>query len=479
MQFTIIFFSIFVCQTLFSQIQVVDLETSKPIPFVYFRYDGMKQGIISDVDGKLDLNSLIVDSDSIEISCVGYKTEVFSINELTKKAKVILSPTYQDISEVKISHKKGKYSVQKLGITKKPKTLFFDYSVTAENGTINAVFIQNDKSKPCFLKSVNIFVTKNGFPDAYFRVRVYGVSPFQIKPDHELTTSNLIATGGFGDDWIQIDLSKERIMVPENGCFIGIEWFDHPKASFFADTLKIKGVHYSAGKTLDTVYTHVRSGNGIVVGSRSESYKNAKNKIWYKTQLSTDWINQSLTDEEKFNLPDTLGNGHVFHFNENNLFFKIPCINIEVSYPIEKVSIGYDDPKKRKLNKIERVKENTFKYPQSTVSELFSSLLMAVENDDVIYILKFLCVYKDDELDEILTNLTEKSTESNEYFSKQEKQSIKEQFQIILSSLNAQSLKKIENHHFELNVNSIKYNLIVENGKWKINPYSYQIISVH
>jgi hypothetical protein len=470
--------SILLFSCIHSQIQVIDGLTSQPIPYVHVNLVGLNEGIITNYDGYFDLDSIFLDKDSIVLSCIGYESRSYSLHNLKPSSEITLLPQLQQIAEVQIATKKSKYKLQRMGISKKPKTKFFDYSVTAQNGTIRAVYIPNEHSTLGILKSANVFITDNGFPDAHFRLHIYSVSPLDIEPDKELTSSNIIASGTNGNEWLQIDLKDQRILVPENGCFVGIEWFDHPKSAYFLDTLKNDGVTMVNGKLKDTTFIYLRSGNGIVLGSRSEAYKFTKNKLWYKTHLSKDWVNwcTTTTDESEFNIPDTLPNGFIFQYDESNMFYKVPCINIEVSFPKEKVSLEFDNPKKRKLNRLERIKEDNFNYPQSSVLELFNSLIKAVETDKIIYILKYLCVYADDELDEILSVIEDNENKTGVYFSESDKQHIISHFRIIIENLDEDSITKIDSHHFKLDVNNNQYNLIIENGKWKVNPYTYRIM---
>lgn len=365
---------------LLAQLQITDSITAAPVPYARIRLAGSNEGTITDYDGYFDPYAVFKANDSILISCIGYETKGYRLKNNTSSNRITLLPVSQQLEEVTIQQKKGKFVRKVLGITKDPKTMFFDHNITANNGTIRAFYIPNEYSIPGILKNVQVYITDKGYPDAHFRVHIYNVSPLEIKPDTELTTSNRIASGTTGNEWLQIDLSSERIVIPENGCFVGIEWFDHPKSHSFSDTMKVRGVTYSNGQTKDTLYAIISSGNGVALGSRDETYKIAKNKLWYKTDATDKWINwcAQVTDESKFYIADTLGNGNIFIRNENNTYFSVPCIHIEMTLPKEKVDLKLEDPPKRKLNQFEKVKENNFLYPQSSVTELFNSLIKAL-----------------------------------------------------------------------------------------------------
>jgi hypothetical protein len=242
--------------------------------------------------------------------------------------------------------------------------------------------------------------------------------------------------------------------------------------------MKVRGVTYSNGQTKDTLYAIISSGNGVALGSRDETYKIAKNKLWYKTDATDKWINwcAQVTDESKFYIADTLGNGNIFIRNENNTYFSVPCIHIEMTLPKEKVDLKLEDPPKRKLNQFEKVKENNFLYPQSSVTELFNSLIKAFENDDLIYVLRFLCVYPEDGLESIINDLETNQQTTGSYLSEEDKIRIITHLRQILNTLTEDALTKVSSHQFELSINDERYDLIVEDGKWKISPYSYRIM---
>ncbi len=460
----------------FGQHKIIDAETKKPVAYGYVTLTHKPIGTIADYNGVFKLNFEYSNFDTLKISCVGYEPVYVPVKNFKVASTIELIQNTQHLNEVVISAKKIKYKTKNIGVVKKPKTIFFDYSVTAENGVERATWIPNEFGISGRIKSVNIYVTDAGYPNAHFRIHVYNCSPFATTPAEELTTSNIISSGQNGNEWININLEKENITVGVNGCFIGVEWFDSPKSKKYEDTLTKKGVTYQDGKMRDTVYTHIRKGNGVVLGSISEEYKHTKNKIWYRDHIDRTWINWCTTtaNENDFNIPDTLSNGIIHLVNESNLYYQVPCINVEVLFPSQKIKRVYAEPKKRKLNKIEKLEENNFVYPQSNISELFSSLIKAFEADDIIYALSYLCVYKKNELEEILAQLNiEKNSET--ILPYEERVKIIEHLKATQKRLDSSQLKKIDSQHFELIVDNYIYNLILDNGLWKINPYSYKI----
>jgi hypothetical protein len=457
-----------------SQYKIVDSKTKVPISYAHINFANNTKGIIADFNGSFSIHSSFNAQDTIIISCIGYISRPTLVKSITNNNFIELEPSLHLLSEVVISANRTKYHIKKMGVTKKPnKSKFADYAGTAKNGNEKATWIPNDYSIQGYLKAINIFVSDLGCPDAHFRIHVYDCNPFETKPTKEFTKSNIIASGESGNQWINIDMSKEQIQIGENGCFIGIEWFDSPKSKLHKDTIFNKGYVWSDGKKKDTSYSRVRSGNGVVLGAIYQKYRDSKNKLWYKN--NNDWSNRGQMEGIKFYTTDTLPDGNTFLRTPDNHYQGVLCINIDVSFPKNKIDLTYEAPKKRKLNKLEKVKIDLFKYPQSNISELFSSLIFAFENNDVIYVFKYLSAYKEDQLNNILNELSSDNKNEGVIIPINERAKIIEHLKETLKDLNSYDLNKVNRHHFELKIKNDTYNLSVEDGLWKINPYTYRI----
>jgi hypothetical protein len=462
----------------FCQVKVIDFKSKEAIPYVYLTNKSESIKLITNGEGEFILDSLWLNQDTLKIDCIGYESKYVIINDLKKVKAIELNPLFTNLEGVVVRADKKNFKRVKLGVSSKPKTRFFDYSLTASNGEERAVWIPNKHSVSGVLKSINIYVTDLGFPDADFRIHVYECNKFVIKPGIELTKTNIIKSGAQGNEWVEIDMTNYRIVVPENGLFIGVEWFDHPKSFYFNDTLIRNGVTYRDSKTKDTVYKIVRQGNGVVLGSVDELYKTAKYKNWWRISHHEYWKNRSTTyiDESKFNQPDTFRNGMVYYVNENNFYLDIPCIYAEISIPKEKVKHDFEDPKNRKLNKLEKSKEDLFQYPQSSITDLFNSLIKAFENKNEVYVLKYLCTYRENDFENIYEDLNEKRDSIGEFMNDETRLGVINSISKLKDELLNAVLIEIEPFHYKLNFRDQSFDLILENGKWKINPYSYRIV---
>ncbi len=458
---------------LFAQYKIVDAANQQPVSYAHVTLANTSTGVLANFEGVFMLTSRFKPTDTLEISCIGYETKTVLVKNLNTQLPIRLQPIAEQLEEVVVRTKKIKYRTKKLGVTRTgTNSGFADYPGVADNGEIRASYIPNEYSTKGILKAVNVHVSELGYPDAHFRVHVYDCSLLETKPGKELTKSNLVVAGTEGDEWVHIDMREEKISVSENGCFIGIEWFDSPKSKHYLDTVKRDGFTYKNGATKDTVYTRIRKGNGAVISSRYEKFKYSKNKLWYLKEAG--WMSPNFDIEKRFNVPYTLPSGQVIVSNENNFYSGILCINIEVDFPKTKNNSSFEDAKKRKLNRIARVKENQFKYPQGNVSELFSSLIKAFENNEVVYVLKYLCVYEDDQQEELLEDLNTDAGAEN-LISETERKEIIASLHQLKNQLPNAEIKKLDYHAFEIVSNQANYRFLVEGGLWKINPYGHRI----
>jgi hypothetical protein len=452
----------------YGQNQVIDYGSKVSIAYARVKLLHQPKGLITSFDGEFKLDSSYRKSDTLLVSCIGYNSLKIEVSLLANNPIVLLSKSSNQLDELLINTQKIKYKKHKIGVVKKPKTQFSDYSVTGDNGYERATLIPNTYSLSGSIQSVNVYITNVGFPNAHFRLHVYECSPYDVTPGRELTVSNIISSAKSGNEWVNIDISNENINLPISGCFVGIEWFDSPDSKYYRDTIYTKGVSYRSGNSVDTIYSAIRKGNGAVLGSIGEKYKYAKNKTWLRSYLDTTWVNRSeqFDYESNFNIPDTIHNGYIRLPNENNTYTRLPCLNLEVLFEKNKIKPTLKAPKKRKLNKIDKVFLDTYKYPQSSLSQLFLSLASSFENDDVVYALKFLCVYNANELDLILEDLyNEKElTEDNRL-------KIADIIRDIEKQLSSSELIIIDGVNYELKIGTSVYNLILDKGNWKINPY--------
>lgn len=448
---------------------ILDSITKNPIPFARVYIPGNTVYQTSNSKGEISLDSLWRQSDKLTVFCYGYNKKT-----IVKPSKeILLSQKVKVLNEITIKANKQRYGFRKLGETNHPsprkvKSNFGFNIFTATNGDLKSVWIPNDKSLKGYIEKVNVFILAMGQPTAYFRIHFYACSKFKIEPGEELTSQNIIANGTNGNEWVTVDVSSMRIPFTENGIFVGVEWFENENITEYSDTLTFKVNYMDSGMVTQK---RVFNGNGCVIGREYDTYRNNKHKNWdFKNGT---WRDIYISNEIRFYKLDTL-----FKFSHtptpDNLLISIPCINIDVKYIKQKNETDFEEPKKRKLNRIEKVKEDNYTYPQTTLNELFSSCYKAIEKNELIYVLKYLCVYKDDQFKDIC----ESAEEWEGKLSARDQKNCLAFIRDFQTGLKEENVSLVQGNEYLLTVNGKQISLLLENGKWKLHPYSSRIYKV-
>jgi hypothetical protein len=445
---------------------ILDSLTQSPIAFVRVSIPGSDTYQLSNSKGEISLDSLWMKSNKLSVFCYGYERKT-----ITKQQTVILlSPKIKELSETKVVVAKRRYGHKKLGEEDHPTPRSLSHSlgeniITGRNGELKVVWIPNEKSFKGYLEKVNVFILAMGQPTAYFRLHFYSCFKLKLEPQEEITPQNIVANGTTGNEWVTVDVSSLRIPLSENGIFVGIEWFDNEVNTSFTDTLTFNVNYVDKGRVTEK---HVYKGNGCVLGSQSRPYRVAKHINWgYRNNK---WYDENIDAEQMFLVPDTFFRNRTFIPTPDNFYYQIPSINIEIKYIKQKNESEFENPKKRKLNRIEKVKVDEFLYPQNTVSELFNSLVKAIEKNELVYALKYLCVYKEEELDDIVDDVKKVDGKLPPI----EQQTCLRLLRKLQQGTKEENIKHLEGNEYQLNVDGEIMYLLHEKGKWKINPYSYR-----
>ena len=476
-KFHLTIFCLFISLLGFSQTTktvILDSTTNTPIAFVRVSIPGNDTYLLSNSKGEISLDSLWMKSNTLSVYCYGYIRKTISKNQ----TKILLSPIYKELKESKVVVVKHKYGHRKLGETDHPtpRNVKNDWGtciLTGSNGELQVVWIPNEKSLKGYLEKVNVFILAMGQPSAYFRLHFYACSKLKLEPGEEITSQNIIAKGTTGNEWVTVDISSLRIPLFENGIFVGIEWFENEINTSFIDTLTFKINYVDRGRVTEK---HVYKGNGCVLGSQSRPYRVSKhinwgfrNNKWYDENLA--FGDKILEIRKRTIVRDTTFENKLYLPSPDHTYFQVPCINIDVKYIKQKNESEFEDPKKRKLNRFEKVKEDNFIYPQNTINELFSSLIKGIEKNEFIYVLKYLCVYSEDQFDNLLKDINHLGTK----LTPKEQESCLKWIKKFQDGLKEENITLVEGNEFLLNVNGEKVYLLHEKGKWKLNPYSSRI----
>lgn len=218
----------------------------------------------------------INEEDSIFISCMGYKTSIFKVqNKKNLLHTIELTPVSYGLKEVEISKTKNKFREITVGTQA--------FSITSNGVYYNSSFglyINNKDKKTGFIKAVNIkmFDRSDGI-EMPFRLRLYKKELGETFPKLELTEP-MIVQNVKKKRWFNIDLSHLGIKLPEEGFFIVVE---------------ILGKEYYGGKLVKSFGSYVNQIPNFAETTFTKAYDKNNYSITMSTR-SKKWFLDSKTE---------------------------------------------------------------------------------------------------------------------------------------------------------------------------------------
>lgn len=212
---------------------VKDRYTLDQLPYTSITL-GNKALCVTDEKGCFKIK-LSEKSDSLGFTFVGYKRIGLSSVELSTQDTniILLEPNENNFNDVEVSAESGFKKTVKAGSKKKKHYGQFYTNVNIQQ----ALFFSNEKHRKGIITKVGYFITDEGNPHTNFRVRIHKANK-NLEPDGEILLSNIVASDSLnGNNWVDIDLEKYRIKIPEYGFFVAMEWL--PESGNFVYELEI------------------------------------------------------------------------------------------------------------------------------------------------------------------------------------------------------------------------------------------------
>jgi len=447
----------------FSQIEIcgkiTDSKSGKAIPYanVYLKNNSVGTTAYRDGSFRLKLDSVF--QDSVIFSIIGYGKQSFYLPDLTKSnyVEVSLTPIQEKLPEVEVKPRKLKSYEAGLRprLSKHCSGLHRNHS--------DARWIPNESKVEGFIKLVAVYVCQEGIYDASFRVNLLSVDFKSGRPSAPLVSRDFIVQAVKGNEWVQIDLSQELVKFPIEGFFVSLS------------VLPIDSLQMNEYRERLPGYTDRQiSYSAPVFGHSFEPYAEASEYNWQKGWIHEEWVSYW---KELYEGRDTL------YSNSDRFSGPISAsslmIKAEISYYADQGLTVKELKTKREVKKVlDRPKENTLEYPQSSPGYLMASLKKAIEQDDFAYMCSYLLYYEnEDELEETMDFVAAKKNEMDSVLFSQ-----KEKDEMITSltelEMNLDNLKATEDDRFifELEHEGAMFYFQNKNGAWKIGPKSSRLV---
>ncbi|WP_438964925.1 carboxypeptidase-like regulatory domain-containing protein [Flavobacterium sp.] len=244
---------------------VLDSISGKPIAYVNIWVENENIGTTSEENGVFSLD--IKEEKNIIFSALGYETKTIKSTEIKQ---VYLKAIVYEMEEIVLEIPKLTKEIQ----IKRLKTKTINHVFTSKSGIfIYAKFFPKkiNYNETKFIKNVKI-KTNSNIKNAKFKLRLYSTNEYGF-PSSDLIEEDIIVTVKKGKKTNTIDLSKYKLLFPENGFFVAYE------------CLKIESNKYRDNSKQENEFYEPGFESNIV--NEEQTYYFIKGK-WEKSEKSTD-----------------------------------------------------------------------------------------------------------------------------------------------------------------------------------------------
>lgn len=196
--------------------KVIDKSTNAPLEFVHIGIIGKNSGSISKESGDFELElSQFIDSDTILISHIGYKTLQLTAGDISTNSDISLAlePINFEIPEIVIigndveSYTLGREKTTKITTGHSGAS---SYGVGKEWGLLIKY-----ENVPYYIKDVSFHTRFNTVDSVLFRINVYELNDFQF-PGRSMLNKPIYTKSYKRDKWISSSIIAHNILVEKD-----------------------------------------------------------------------------------------------------------------------------------------------------------------------------------------------------------------------------------------------------------------------
>jgi hypothetical protein len=239
-------------------IRVIDSRTSQPVPYASVGVRGKPLGTVADAHGSFPLSQVgAAPADTVVISCIGFQSQLMTLNELRSHAEIRLAPQQQALAEVVVRGRQPRpVSIGHNWVSAFTSYGFYITADTVPHARLGReVGVLLAIKHPTLLESFHLFTSGRDFKSVTFRLNIYAVE--QGQPHHSLLRQDVIFTvDGQRRGWNNVDLRPFAITLAGPQQVVAtVEWLSsevgRPGGKFLDLPVHLSAVHtlYSRSKS--------------------------------------------------------------------------------------------------------------------------------------------------------------------------------------------------------------------------------------
>lgn len=191
----------------------------RPLPLTNIVSLKSNNGTITNELGEFELKNLS-SKDTIKITNITFMPKLIPVDSLSNGDVIILFESIKNLNEVIVKNFNSYRNLKDLG--------FYSFSTKGEflliPGNQLAIHIANPLTREGWVKKVSFKIKKLGKCKNSMRIRLLEVDSITQFPSLDILSENIIIANNELKKKNIIDLSEYKILMPQNGIFVMIEW---------------------------------------------------------------------------------------------------------------------------------------------------------------------------------------------------------------------------------------------------------------
>ena len=264
---------------------IVDNETNLPIPYATVMFLKSGEGMISDYNGRFELELNTNSSDTLKFISLSYKSKKIPIKKIIEKNAIKISLLKKTYPLTEVDIKASDYSEIFLGNGGFTNigALYLD-----THGQEVALFIENKKKIKGKLTELHFKLSSKGNIEAPFRIRIYEKDSTN-RPGKDILKDILVVKPDSKKSRYSVNISDYNIFIPEEGMFISMGGVFPNDYNFYFEDSDFENL---------SPEDVPRNTEDLNYGQRICYNKKTKNNTWHYS-LSRKWFQ---IDKKRFNV---------------------------------------------------------------------------------------------------------------------------------------------------------------------------------